>query len=332
MENRVLYKTEMQREGKEEFRKMIDEFNLPECVVDFFDTVRSINSRSTYWYTLKDFFFWKFDTLYNITEDDIKNLKSSDANRYMDQLIDEDKFSSSTINIRAASLMSFFKYLYIEGIHDKNKAIKLGNYKLKVSNGNKKMPTTQEIKELEKSLSNIKKPLVREKYLLIYNMFKTIGIRLSELVGLDIQDVHINEIDERTGELCSYITCLRKGSYSKPQMEKVYLSDKLVGQIEEWLKSRSYILKTNDCECNALFINDSGKRMSRNTIQNMFSKLSNGNISCHMLRHYASTMMLKKTNDLKFVQEQLGHSEGSSVTMATYVAGLEESRRKMRSI
>lgn len=334
MEKRVLYKTELQREEKNKFFNELSKFNLPSCITSFFDTVRSVNSKKTYWNVIKNFLEWKYGDLHKITRDDIKELRATDINRYMDEIVENGNFSPSSVNIKISTLMSFCKHLYQDGVQEKNLAdfVKTKSYKTKIKRNQAKMPTISEIKGLEKSLQKIKDPFVRARYLLIFDIFKTIGLRLNELVGLDLQDLYLNVMDERTGEECSYILCLRKGSYAETQMEKVYLSDKLVKEIKDWLVIRKFIIDTTLVQTDALFINNSAERVSYKTIQQMFEKHSNKTITPHMLRHYASTMMLKKTNDLSFVQEQLGHEIGSTVTMGTYVAGLEESRRKMKNM
>lgn len=320
--NNNLYKIEKQSQLREQVEEKIRLSKLPKSISIFLLRVRSSNSMLTYWNATSSFLTWKFGTL-NVDEDDLKQINYIDYKNYVDHLVSQNKYSQSTINSRIAIISALSKHFYLLGITDKDlvQFVNLHSYKFKVKCKERKMPTEADMKLLESNFNNINNFNRRYEYCLIYDIFKIIGLRLSELVGLDIEDVHFNSN-------CSYLMILRKGSYTLQQKEKVYITDTLEKKIKQWLSLRvNYNPNTE-----ALFLSPSGNRLSIRAIQDMFKRYSDGKITVHMLRHYASTMMYKATNDLAFVQEQMGHSVGSDITMNTYITGLESTKKLLKQM
>ncbi|PJN79834.1 hypothetical protein CWE04_11530 [Thomasclavelia cocleata] len=156
----------------------------------------------------------------------------------------------------------------------------------------------------------------KNKYFSIYQVLKGTGLREVELCGLDLNDVHLDED-------LPYIDVLRKGSYIKEEYEVVYMSKSASDAIQEWLKYRSYLSP----KCDALFLTRSGDRIKEDNIIKAFKKYSQGTITPHMLRHFYTSELYRTTKDLAFVQEQCGHSLGSTVTMNVYTHGTSDSKQ-----
>ena len=157
-----------------------------------------------------------------------------------------------------------------------------------------------------------KDDFVRERNLVIVRVLKGTGLRESELAGLDLQDLYLE--DSRP-----YITVMGKGVYYTQDAESVLVSKDAKLAFEEWLKIRSEV--ENIIDDKAVFINKNGKRLSEDNIQAIFRNYSGGKITPHMMRHlYATVLYQESGHDAAFVQEQLRHSDVNT-TLGTYAAG-----------
>ena len=162
----------------------------------------------------------------------------------------------------------------------------------------------------------------KERDYCILTLFLNCGIRLSELVGISLQDIDRNlESLKVTG----------KGAKERI----VYLNDACKIAISDYLEVRAkYLTKGND---NALFISRLGKRISVKTVQWLVKKylgeagLENKNYSTHKLRHTAATLMYRTGNvDIRVLKDILGHEQLNTTQIYTHVSnkGMEEAMRQ----
>lgn len=185
------------------------------------------------------------------------------------------------------------------------------NYK-GISSGNnliKKFPTELQLKDMEEKIMWKKDIPVRNRNIAIFCVLRGTGIRESELAGLDLSDLHLDED-------MPYITILGKGVYREMQNRIVYLSGTALKAIKEWLEYRSTL--DNIVDTKAVFINKNGKRTTEDNIKAIFKNYGNG-ITPHMMRHYYASVMASKGN-IVFAQQQLGHSS-MSTTINNYANG-----------
>ncbi len=150
----------------------------------------------------------------------------------------------------------------------------------------------------------------------ILTLFLNCGMRLSELVGIDISDID------------SEMTSLRViGKGSKERM--IYLNDACQFALTEYLCQRlgKQYTKLND---KALFISRLGQRISGKTVQAMVYKylklagLESKHYSVHKLRHTAATLMYQEGHvDVRVLKDILGHEQLNTTQIYTHVSSAE---------
>ena len=150
----------------------------------------------------------------------------------------------------------------------------------------------------------------------ITTLFLNCGMRLSELVGININDIDFSE--------CK-MTVIGKGNKERT----VYLNKSCMIALNDYLSSRppSNMIKHDSKNSEkALFLSEQKQRISNRTVQNIISKelkqagLDTKNLSVHKLRHTAATLMYQYGNvDIRALQELLGHQSISTTEIYTHV-------------
>ncbi|KDN10234.1 tyrosine recombinase XerC [Gilliamella sp. Imp1-1] len=133
------------------------------------------------------------------------------------------------------------------------------------------------------------------------------GLRLSELVGLNCQE--LNLVD---GE----IRVMGKGNKER----KLPLGRESIKWIKHWLSMRNFLTPQDD----ALFISKLGKRISPRNVEKRFAQWGikqglSSHVHPHKLRHSFATHMLESSGDLRAVQELLGHADLSTTQVYTHL-------------
>jgi integrase/recombinase XerC len=201
---------------------------------------------------------------------------------------------------KLSSLRTFFKYLQREGVLKKNPASLLMTPKL-----DKTLPhflTEDEAARLVEAPAESRISDYRDRA--IFETLYSAGIRVSELVGLDLQDV----------DLIGNIIKVR-GKGRKERM--VPVGDKAVEAIRAYLDIRK---KSSE----AVFLNPSGKRLTARSVRNIINKhiaktAIQQKVHPHMLRHSFATHLLNRGADLRSVQELLGHVNLSTTQIYTHL-------------
>jgi integrase/recombinase XerC len=151
----------------------------------------------------------------------------------------------------------------------------------------------------------------------IYELFYSSGLRLAELVALDI--AHVKDGAYRSSgwiDLASdEVTVTGKGN----KRRTVPIGSKARAAIEQWLAMRSQWVKADP---HALFLSTRGERLSGRSIQNRLKAHARkagipANVHPHVLRHSFASHMLQASGDLRAVQELLGHSSIASTQVYT---------------
>jgi len=138
------------------------------------------------------------------------------------------------------------------------------------------------------------------------------GLRVSELVGINIKDLDVNE---------GFVRVMGKGGKARFSP----IGSAAINVLE------TYLTKRLESESDALFLNQKGLRISPRSVQNIVKKraLDVGvsiNVHPHMLRHAAATHFLQSSHDLRTVQEFLGHKSIKSTQIYTHLDFLELSK------
>jgi len=213
-------------------------------------------------------------------------------------------YSKRTVARKLASLRSFFRFLFREGYIKSNPITAVSTPKL-----DKKLPVVLDVDKVAKLLQSPPEDEVaglRDRAIL--ETLYSAGLRVSELVGLDIDDVDL---------ISEVIKVLGKGS--KERM--VPIGSPAVSAIRKYLDKRNEA-KTRDKK--AVFLNKSGTRLSDRGVRRLLDKYIRQtsvavHISPHSLRHSFATHLLDRGADLRSVQELLGHMNLSTTQIYTHV-------------
>lgn len=308
------------------------EFIRPLILIDYLNYLKSIKglSKSTikeYTYDLEAFIeFQLIRKLYNNDRQDyMDNFNPSKINEYANEnffenlniqdfyaflsYLDNHKNDTATTRSRKISaIKSFYKYMYSEiEIIDNNVADKLTNPKI-----SQRQPIYLTLNETEILLATISKEqneFLRARDMAIVFTFLTTGMRLSELVSIDLSDVNKDNFK-----------IIGKGNKERT----VYLTSNCQELINIYIIKRSEYLK--DDSINALFVSTRKKRISNRTVQATIDKylekagFDTKIYSTHKLRHTAATLMYKYGNvDIRALKDILGHASVSTTQIYTHL-------------
>ena len=205
---------------------------------------------------------------------------------------------------KIAALRSYFKYLYAhEHLLDENPAANLESPKAKND-----LPKYLNVDESIALLSAVDGPYKERDYCIL-TLLLNCGLRVSELVGLNLGDVFDNMLRVR-------------GKGNKERI--IYLNNAARESIDQYLPHR--IEPDNIASADALFISRHCDRMSAQTVKAMVKKyldhagLAYKGASTHKLRHTAATLMYQNGVDIRTVQEFLGHENVSTTMIYTHLA------------
>ncbi len=234
----------------------------------------------------------------------IKSVTLQDAYEFMNYLMRDRNNNASTRSRKTSSLKSFFDYLTVKKhLLDKDPVKELETPKRKKSLP--KYLTLEQSLELLNAVDGIHK----ERDYCIITLFLNCGLRLSELVGLNVTDIR----PDGTARV------LGKGNKERI----IYLNSACVNAISEYLRVRPM---DNVKDRNALFISGHLKRMSPKTVQALVYKylekigLDAQGYSCHKLRHTAATLMYQHGNvDIRVLKEILGHENLGTTEIYTHL-------------
>ncbi len=143
--------------------------------------------------------------------------------------------------------------------------------------------------------------------MLVHLAFYT-GLRVSEIADLEIGDLFLKGISDMY-----LIVRHGKGRGEKGKKRDVYLDREIVKHIREYIDYKKKVLDQSVGIDAPFFASNGGKKFTTTGLYLSFKKaLKAANIpqhySIHSARHTYATMLLAKTNNLRFVQKQLGHS------------------------
>lgn len=234
----------------------------------------------------------------------IKSITLHDAYEYMNFLMRDRDNNASTRSRKSSSLKSFFNYLTVKKhMLDKDPIKELETPKRK-----KSLPKYLTLEQSIELLNAVDGKHKERDYCII-TLFLNCGIRLSELVGLNVTDIRPD----------ATVRILGKGNKERI----IYLNSACVDAITAYLKVRPM---EGVKDRNALFISAHLKRMSPKTVQALVYKylekigLDSQGYSCHKLRHTAATLMYQHGNvDIRILKEILGHENLGTTEIYTHL-------------
>lgn len=318
----MCYKDEVQRKNAEKLQIKFKEDNVPKFIRDYLEDIESKKGALNYWSVLRDFLLWLVNdgkiinknAISDIAIEDFNNVYPQHISKYLRQK-EENGISPTTLETRKNIIRSFLSnvgYYKESTIGDIKEFFKRVKYKGISSNNNliKKLPSETQLQNMEKNILKKNDEFIRVRNLTIFRILKGTGLRESELAGLDINKLYLEE------EI-PYIKVIRKGAYREIEEKIVYLTGDATDAIKEWLEYKNTLKSIINEE--AVFINKNGNRLSEYNIQSIFKTYGDG-ITPHMIRHWYATVMAN-TGNLAFAQQQLGHSSVNT-TVNNYANGI----------
>jgi integrase/recombinase XerC len=227
--------------------------------------------------------------------------------RFMTALADK-QYCKSTTARKLATLRSFYKFLVKRNYVTANPVTTI-----KTPKQDKRLPRYLEFEEVQKLLNT---PMadnwlgVRDRAIL-ETLYST-GMRVSELVGLNLEDVDF------LGEVIHV-----RGKGKKERISPI--GAKALQSIQQYIEYRNKRMQNdNSFDAKVLFANKHGKRLSTRSVRRKMDKYLrqaglDPTISPHTLRHSFATHMLNNGADLRSVQELLGHQSLSTTQIYTHV-------------
>lgn len=219
-------------------------------------------------------------------------------------------FNSTTTNPRTqartlSGIRSFFKFLLLEGRIEENPSLLIESPKIGL-----KLPEVLSVEEIDKIIGaiDLSKPEGHRNKAIIETLYGA-GLRVSELVGLRITDIHSRE---------GYVVVTGKGD----KQRIVPIGNKALREIEMYLQFRKALPAVHDN--NILFLNRRGRKLTRVMIFTIIKDLAaragiKKKISPHTFRHSFATHMVEAGADLRAVQEMLGHESILTTEIYTHI-------------
>ncbi len=210
----------------------------------------------------------------------------------------------SSIQRRLSAVRSFFRYLIREGTLDANPAADVP-----APRGRKRLPKTLDADQMGRLLElPHSDPLAVRDWAMMELLYSS-GLRLAELVGLDIGAVDLADGTVRVTGKGSKTRVVPVGSHARTAIGK-------------WLKQRGHLTRPNSGQ--ALFLGARGARISPRSVQSRVQLWAHRqglaqNVSPHLFRHSFASHLLESSGDLRGVQELLGHADISTTQIYTHL-------------
>ncbi|MEE0127224.1 MAG: tyrosine recombinase XerC [Clostridia bacterium] len=246
----------------------------------------------------------------NLSLDVIKKIELNDIHAFLAYLTTTYHSKAATRARKVSSIRVFFNYLSQKAnLIEKNPAQNLETPKIE-----KRMPKYLTLDDSKKLLTvTSDEERNKERDYAIITLFLNCGLRLSELVGININDISFDD---------AKMTVIGKGNKERT----IYLNKACLQAVNSYLEVRPKIgIKPSSIK--ALFLSERKERISKRTVQYVVDKelrragLDTKKYSTHKLRHTAATLMYQYGNvDIRALQELLGHESISTTEIYTHVA------------
>lgn len=226
------------------------------------------------------------------------HIRSHIANRHRQGI------GSKSLQRELSSIRSFYRFLLKKHLADINPA-----QHIKAPKQARKLPKTLDVDQITGLLEAGTSSALEIRDLAIFELFYSSGLRLSELAALNLADL----------DLPDNSLLVRSGKGNKSRL--LPIGAKAVEAIESWLQHRRKIAGAGD---SAVFLSARGTRLGCRSIQLRLvrwcrNKGITTHVHPHMLRHSFASHLLESSQDLRAVQELLGHSNISTTQIYTHL-------------
>ena len=211
---------------------------------------------------------------------------------------------SSSLQRELSAIRSFYSFLLKNRCADNNPA-----QHVKAPKQVKKLPKTLDVDQINGLLEAGTSSVLEVRAVAMFELFYSSGLRLSELAALNIEDIDLHDQS----------LLVRSGKGGKARL--LPIGAKAISALNHWLLQR---LKHISLLETAVFITTRGKRLGQRSIELRLAlwckkKGIAEHIHPHMLRHSFASHLLEASQDLRAVQELLGHSNISTTQIYTHL-------------
>ncbi len=209
-----------------------------------------------------------------------------------------------SIQRRLSAIRTFYEFLLREGLATKNPAVGVLAPKAR-----RRLPDTIDVDQMSRLLESPADGPLEERDLAMMELLYSSGLRLSELLGLDLGSVDFGD---------GTVRVLGKGSKTRV----VPVGGKAQAALRGWIsRTRPALAKPDE---QALFVGRSGRRLGARSVQLRLAALARRqglpvNLHPHLFRHSFATHLLESSQDLRGVQELLGHANISTTQVYTHL-------------
>lgn len=222
-------------------------------------------------------------------------------------LLKEEGKSAKTLARHIASIRAFHQFLLRDKAVETDPTVYIESPKTEQN-----LPKVLNLAEVEALLDFPKKNnhfSLRDKAML--ELLYATGIRVSELIGLNIGNVHLT---------MGFVRCIGKGNKERI----IPIGETALTAVQEYLEAGRPRLVSKKHRSEALFLNHHGRRLSRQGFWKILKTIAKEagiqkELTPHMLRHSFATHLLENGADLRAVQEMLGHADISTTQIYTHV-------------
>ena len=244
----------------------------------------------------------EFCSTHNI--DDISRLNASLLRQWVATL-SRDKLSATSIQRHLSSTRSLYKFLARSrsDLDDPTAGVKAPRTP-------RTLPKSLEPDQVNQLLNHPSETALMARDLAIAELLYSAGLRLSELVGANLNDLDRNE---------KVITVIGKGQKTRV----VPVGGPALAALAEWMKYRPMDKEALGYD-SPLFVTQRGKRMSPRAVQDRLRQLAikhgmTQRVHPHVLRHAFASHLLESSGDLRAVQELLGHANIATTQIYTHL-------------
>ena len=239
--------------------------------------------------------------LIKYTNKDLLKLTSEDIEKFIVSL----ELEASSISNYLSAYKTFYNYFIKLGDLKVNPIDVIDTPKLA-----KHLPTYLTVEEIDKLLDIDIVDAFSARNKSILELLYSSGLRISELISLEFKNIDLNDC---------IIRVMGKGSKERI----VPINDVAIHYLKVYVKDYRHLLVKKE-QNNFLYLNNHGKKMTRQGVFKMIKKLTlekgiKKDVSPHTLRHSIATHMLENGADLRIIQEFLGHSDIGTTQIYTHL-------------
>lgn len=267
--------------------------------LSYLEIERGLSANTIAAYKNDLFLFFEYFSSINSVED----IKRNHLSEYI-KYLGKNGFNTATITRKIASIKGFFRYLCSTKELKANPALSIATPKI-----SKKLPKVITMDEIEKLF----KEKMDTRELAVFELLYATGLRVSELVELDLKNIDFKNNTVRT---------IGKGSKERV----IPLGTKAKSALKNYLKEREVDIKLSTSKKkneNKVFLNNFAEKINRQWVYSFIRNLGDiihKSISPHTIRHTFATHLLENGADLRVVQELLGHANIVTTQLYTHIS------------